>query len=782
MARTTKPRKNSKKSLAKPKKAFWWPLLGKVMLVGLVCLGAYLFYLDAQIQQRFNGNKWQVPAQLYARPLRLFEGQEIAAKEIVQELKLLSYRKVRNAEYSGEYSMGKGSMRIVRRAFEFADGNQPMVSLEMRFANGRIASIRQQHQPGKLQQVRLDPWLVTRFVGEQNEDRMLVHLQDVPQALKDALLVTEDKHFYQHQGVAPLAILRALIANIKAGKTVQGGSTLTQQLVKNLFLTREKSLSRKVKEALMSLLIDARYSKDQILQAYMNEVYLGQNGRVSVHGFSLASQFYFDRPLHELGTADIATLVAMVKGPSYYNPRKNPERVKTRRDLVLKLMFNDNLLQPQQYQRLLAEPLQLSDAAKLRARQHPAFMDMVKRELKQHLGSDTELRDSGLRVFTTLDSNAQRTLEVSTAATLKRLESSRKRAKKLQAAVVVSDIQSGEIRALVGDRRADFAGFNRALDARRLIGSVIKPAIYVTALQQPEEFNLATPLPDKPMTFKGVKGENWQPQNADKRFRQQVSLLDALVQSLNLPTVALGMALGLENIDYTLQDLGVQQALPLFPALTLGAAELSPLQVAQMYQTLSNNGAYIQLHAVQAISSNDGQLLWQFSQSGQQRIDAKAAYLLNYALHKVTLQGTAKAIKQHFPNINMAGKTGTTDDNRDSWFSGFDKYTSITTWIGRDDNKMTGLTGANGALRLFIDYQKRSSPKSLSRRFPKGLGIAHFDRLSGLPVQAGCKDSLNLPAILAALSKKLATCNQPPPRYQRKKSFWDKVKEAFGAD
>ena len=748
----------------------WW----KLAAIFFALLLAYMVYLDGVVQTHFNGNKWQVPAQIYARHLELQLKQEITQKEIIEELELLGYRRVSIADKTGEYQVRPSGIKVMRRAFHFPDGFQREGGFELKLKNNRITSIKALSSKKEINSFRLEPWLVTRLVTSGREDRMLVSIGEVPDTLVEALVLVEDKDFYHHHGVAPLSILRALIANIAAGKAVQGGSTLTQQLVKNLYLTREKSLVRKAKEALMALIIDARYGKDEILEAYLNEVFLGQNGATGVHGFGLASFFYFDRPLRELNTSEIATLVGMIKGPSYYNPRRYPQRVAERRNLVLRKLFEANHLSRGEFETMLSSPVSIASGASLQKGKHPAFMDKVRRELSYVL-ADPDIRQSGVKVFTTLDSTAQRKAEMAVKERLQKIESSRK-ISELQAAMVITDIDSGELRAIVGSRDTQFNGFNRALDAKRSIGSLIKPAIYLTALEYAASYNLASPLQDKPISLKSSHGNQWQPQNSDKKFRGQVPLITALTKSLNVPTVTLGMDLGIATIVDSLGRLGVEDEIKGFPALTLGAVDLSPLQVNQMYQTMSNNGRFIPVHAVQSILSSDDALLWQFDTPAEQRFDEKASYLLNYALHKVTLEGTARTIKTRFPTVNMAGKTGTTDDYRDSWFSGYDNNVLITSWVGNDDNKSTGLTGASGALTLFEDYQSRQEPKSLVRRFPEGMGIVHFDLQDGRLTQAGCKNTMSVPAILDSLPSEGEACEGMPVRHkEKKKSWWERV-------
>ncbi|MBD3586862.1 penicillin-binding protein 1B [Salinimonas sp. HHU 13199] len=741
-----------KQTKAKKNRKGFYGFFFKLILVAFIVVAGYTIYLDAQIKHTFTGNKWEVPAQIFARPLILNERLEITPQEVLDELELLGYRKVSRPEGSGEYAYWNRKLIVMRRAFQFANGPEPLRRITVTWDGNRIASITDDSAGRQINSIRLEPWLVTRLVSSSREDRMLVTLDSVPDMLPKTLTLVEDRDFYDHHGVAPLSILRALIANLKAGRTVQGGSTLTQQLVKNLYLTREKSIIRKAKEAMMAIIIDARYSKTEILQAYMNEVFLAQDGDMAVHGFGLASYYFFDRPATELNVPEIATLVAMIKGPSYYNPRRYPERVTERRNLILRLLFEANEITAKQYEQYLNAPLDLASGASLASGKHPAYMQRVRSELKDIL-ADPSLRDSGVKVFTTLDIYAQRRAEKALTSTLASLQKNRKA--ELEGAMVVSDIKTGGIRAIVGSKDAGYSGFNRALDAKRQIGSLVKPAVYLTALEDPTEYNLATPLDDKPITLKSTDGELWSPRNYDKEFRDHVPLITGLVESLNVPTVNLGMALGLDKVANTVKRLGVETRIKEVPAMTLGALSMTPAQTNQMYQTISNNGRYVPLHTVTAVMSAKNNLLWKHADFYSQRADEAATYLLNYGLFKVTREGTAKRLGTVFPNINMAGKTGTTDDYRDAWFSGFDRNNVSTVWVGNDDNQTINLTGASGALPVFINYQRLQSPKSLSRRFPDGLGIAHFNATTGAVTVPGCPYSLSVPAILEVL---------PPPR------------------
>jgi penicillin-binding protein 1B len=742
----------------------------KLSFVFLVLIASYLLYIDAQVKQQFSGNKWEVPAQIYARPLRLELEQEISISQIKDELALLGYRLVTSQPSVGEFTTGKDTLTIHRRAFQYADLDAPERILRIDWNNERISTLRLLDSKQNARSVMLEPWLISRLVGGLSEDRMLMQDADIPEMLKIALIQVEDNKFYEHHGIAPLSIARALIANIMAGRTVQGGSTLTQQLVKNLYLSRERSYIRKLREAAMAVVIDARYSKDEILNAYINEVFLGQNGAVAVHGFGLASHFYFNKPLQELDLTEIATLVGMVKGPSFYHPVRQNERSLERRNLVLRILFDGQYLSAQEYEAAISSPLHTSSSSSLASGQHPAFMDKVRDELYSVVPT-AEKRLSGVKVFTTLDINAQRRAEKALSSTVEK-QSKARNLPNLEAAMVVTDISSGEIRAIVGGKQASFAGFNRALNAYRPIGSLIKPVVYLAALENPFEFHLATRLADEPVEFDDKLGEKWRPQNADKTFRGEVSLLDALVKSYNVPSVNLASQIGFDETAASLQRLGYNKAVEPLPSLALGAVELSPIEVNQIYQVISNGGVLKPLHALNAVTTHDNELIWKREELSQRRADEDATYLINYALHKVTKEGTAKGLGAQFPDINMAGKTGTTDDYRDSWFAGFDRNLVTTVWVGHDDNTPINMSGATGALPIFAAFEAQNSPKTLSRSFPSTLTIAHFNEQTGEQTQAGCPNLISVPAIKSALSTP-ASCQEmrdnpvKPPKKER---------------
>ncbi len=719
----------------------WIGFFLKLSIVFIAFMVLFGIYLDSLIHSKFDGEKWQLPALVYSRPLELFPGQRISVDQMRHELKALNYREVPKPQGPGQYAVNGQKMVVIRRAFDFADGAEATRPLFLTFQGQRLDTIQNASNMHQLGYVRMDPVLLDRLSGDDIEDRILLRINQVPKSFVDMLLLVEDRDFYHHGGVSFMSIGRALIANLLAGHTVQGGSTLTQQLSKNYFLSSEKSIWRKVQEAYMAVIIDFRYEKNQILETYMNEIYLGQNYAQGVYGFGLASYFYFGMPLDELEPDQMALLVTMVRGPSYYDPWRYPDRARQRRDMILRLMLENNQLTPDQYQTYAQRPLGMIERGQMTYGRTPAFMNLLRRELKQRFGDDF-LKQSGLKIFTSLDPVAQTAAESAVSSQLDVIEKRLKR-DSLQAAMVVTNRHSGEVSALVGGRDTQFAGLNRALDARRPIGSQVKPAVYLTALDQ--GYQLATPLQDAPLTLVNQGGKNWSPQNYDKEYRGSVALYAALANSLNVPTVRLGMAVGIPNVIETLKKMGVTQDIPNYPSLVLGILELTPFELNQAFLTLSTEGLYQPLTAIRTILDSNGRPLYIRAEKAERRLDAQSSYLTLFAMTKVASQGTAKVLAAKFPNAVLAGKTGTTDNLRDAWFTGMDNDEVITVWVGRDDNKPAGLTGANGALPLFTEYMTERGVNSLKLPVPQGVSMVNFNA-DGKPVAEGCSGVLSLPA------------------------------------
>jgi len=736
----------------------------KLAIVLFFILVILTIYLDAKVQQTFEGQRWQVPAQIYGQLETLTIGEPLNLIHLSKSLKLNGYEKVRKVSSSGQYAQSANRIIIYRRSFVFPQtkivNSTRAVELTIDTAGGKISQLFVNDVP--VNSLQLEPILLARLVPNNKEDRVLIALENTPTQLLDTLLLIEDRDFYHHKGLSPLGILRALYSNIVAGRTVQGGSTLTQQLIKNMFLTQERTLSRKVQEAIMAIIIETRYSKDLLLEAYVNEVYLGQHYANGIYGFGLAAKFYFGKTLEELNSAQIALLVAQVKGPSYYDPWRNPDRAKERRDLVLRLMFEQNFFTVKEFKTMVATPLSIRNNRRFKAQEYPAYIQLVKQELNELMPSAQQ--KNGIRVFTGFSHLSQQLLEQTVAEQLSSLEQKYKQ-KDLQTAMIVTDINSAEIRAIVGDRKAGYAGFNRAVNAKRPIGSLIKPAIYLAALERYEQFNFATLLADEPITLtNGVNTSNntesekekaWQPKNYDGKYRHQVPLIDGLVNSLNIPTVNLGMALGLDNVAKAIHLLGFDEDITMRPSMLLGALNMSPLQINQLYLSFAKQGYSEKAHAINIIDSNKGETLWQFEAKTEQIISTNAAYLMDYALTQVAKTGTAKSLTWRLKNNSVAGKTGTSNDLRDSWFIGYDNKHLITTWLGKDDNKPTGLTGSSGALVLFSDFIKKQGVVNKVDNKPDAIAMTLFEKKTGHAVSAKCADIINYPAISAGIQPKV---------------------------
>ncbi|MFT6928418.1 MAG: penicillin-binding protein 1B [Psychromonas sp.] len=694
----TKPEAQNKKSFKQSFLGFLWSLFwkGSIAFIALMLIAG--IYFDEKIERKLDGPMWTLPAQVYARPLLLTASSRLSKQALIAELKLLNYRPVVDVQASGQFAVNNHQVLIYKRAFNFADRYESAKLIAVNFSGERLLSISDENQQ-EISSVRLDPLLLERLASEDIEDRVFIPFEQIPNLLVNTLLLMEDRNFYHHQGISPVAIIRAFMVNFKAGKTLQGGSTLTQQLAKNLFLSQNRSLWRKFQEAYIALLIDYKYSKDKILEAYLNEVYLAQNGSSGIYGIELASDYYFARPINELRIEQIALLVAIIKGPSYYNPHRNPKRALKRRDLVLRMMLEHNLISVGAYKYAVRGDLHLSARSALNHRTNPAFVSLLRRELQANVAKNVRKRN-GLFIFTSIDPFVQKNAELAVAQGIDGLE--KKGKLMLQGAMVVSDRKYAEVLALVSGKEVKFSGFNRALDAKRPIGSLVKPVVYLTALEG--GFALDDRLSDKKIVLKNSSGQRWSPKNYDRKFRGDVSFEDALIHSLNVPTVNLGMQVGLNNVINSLYKMGVTENINAYPSLVLGSVALSPFQVAQLYQPITMSGVYQPLSMIRAIVSKEGQLLYQRPLRRKQIFSQGAVTKLTDTLHKVTTQGTARSLTWRNRGQYFSGKTGTTNNLYDSWFVGFDAEQVVTTWVGRDDNKSAKLTGSSGALILFSDY------------------------------------------------------------------------------
>ncbi len=731
-------RKGSRKKTHAASRSRIRGLVLRVAAVAFVALVLYGGYTAFEATSEFEGRRWDLPAQVYAAPLELYAGRAITVEDLVAELKRLGYREDPRLPGPGTYRVGLGRMELATREFEFAGDREPSRLVSLGFANGRIAALRD-NRGTALPIVRLNPLLIGSLFPAHGEDRIIATPSDVPPLLPAALKAVEDRRFDQHYGVDPLAVLRALFVNVTSGEIRQGASTLTQQLVRSYFLSNERTLIRKLREAFMAVALELRYDKDELMLAYINEVYLGQDGARAVHGFGLASQFYFGKPLAELEVHELALLVAEVRGPAFYDPRRHPDRARARRDFVVQRMVDEGLLTQEAAQAAADRDLGLVDDTRRSATQS-AFLGLVRRQLSTDYARD-DLERAGLVVLSTLDPAVQTAAERALASGLEALGPN---AVEFDGAVVVTSPQTGEVRALVGSRHTNFEGFNRALDARRPIGSLIKPAVYLAALES-GRYTLASMIDDAPIIVPLENGDRWLPSNFDNQAHGLVPLLRALSESFNMATVRLGLDVGLEPIADVLQRLGLPQKPPLYPSMLLGALALTPIEVAQIYNTLANGGFRVPLRAVRSVIRDDGELLQRYPINIEQASDPANVFALNEALVQVMERGTGRTIRRLLPpDLVVAGKTGTSDDLRDSWFAGFSSDHLIVTWLGADDNRPIGLTGSAGAAKIWAGVIAALEASSYAAPVPANLEERWINYLTGEPTAPRCTDAVRV--------------------------------------
>ncbi|MFD1216027.1 penicillin-binding protein 1B [Microbulbifer celer] len=698
----------------------WIKRLSLLALLGVLALAGYMVYLDMQLRERLDSRQYQLPARVYARPLILREGMVMRPDELESEFAALNYKKSDTVDEPGQWQREGMDYLVWRRDFIHPDGHEPAAKVRFRLRNDELSRLRSE-SGDKLEEFRLDAASIGTLLGG-GDDRTPVRIDDIPPLLGATLIAVEDQDFVHHFGVSPRGIARAMVANIKAGGVVQGGSTITQQLVKNIFFDHKPSLWRKFNEALMAILMEVHYDKAYILQEYINEVWLGQQGSRAIYGFGLASEFYFQKPLNQLEPHQIALLVGLAKGASYYNPWRNPERALERRNTVLDIMLEQALITPEQHERLRKQPLEVAAAGAAAQNPYPAFTERLLEELRPYYSVE-ELRTAGLRVYTTLSPSVQALAEKSVSEGAEKLEKDRGiQEDSLQSATVVVENHSGNVLAMVGDRRPHYPGFNRALEARRQIGSLVKPAVYLTALERAHQYNLATLIDDAPVREETEDGQIWMPANFGNRSHGLVPLYVALSRSYNQATARLGLELGVENVRQTLRRVGVQASLPRVPSLFLGTAELTPFEVAGMFQTYANGGEDVKLRTLLAVSDADGEQVQHFRRRANRGVDAVPAYLLRYGLEQVMREGTGKSAMRRLPgSVAFAGKTGTTNDYRDSWFAGFSPDVTGVVWIGRDDNQRTSLTGATGALSIWTEIMRKLPHRHGRIQAPRGV-------------------------------------------------------------
>lgn len=725
-----------------------------LVISAFVAFSIYLIRLDNIVRDKFEGQRWDIPAKVFARPMEIYVNAPVSQQDLQEELKLLGYKSAESYTKSGSYVTSGDTLYVHTRGFDFGDRVEPEQILKVSFNGEQINDV-SATKPSTSGIARLEPLLIGGIYPQHNEDRVLIKLNKVPKPLIEALIVTEDRNFYHHHGVSPRGIARAVVSNITGGKR-QGGSTLTQQLVKNFYLSPERTLKRKVNEAFMAMLIELHYDKDEILEAYLNEVNLGQNGNYSINGYGLASQFYFGLPLRELNISQQAFLVGLVQGPSLYNPWRNPETAKRRRDIVLNNMLVMGYLTQEQYETEKARPLNVITKPTLGPARFPDFLDIVRRQLRTEY-QEGDITNQGLRIFTTLDPLAQTRIQQSFKNTVANLSRSNpKRLKDLQGAVLVTHPENGELVAAVGSTQ-DFTGFNRALDAKRQVGSLLKPVIYLTAIES-NRYHWGSPIEDSELSIK-TDGKTWTPKNYSGRPHGVVPMSQALANSYNLSAVRLAQEFGMSTFINHLKKFGVTSDIPSYPSIYLGAVDMSPMEVMSLYGNFATGGFKYPVKAIRSVVDANGRLVDRYGLTVQPTIDPAYAYILNNGLQQVMSSGTGQSAYSTLPrNLGLAGKSGTTNDTRDSWFAGYSGNYLAVVWLGLDDNKITGLTGSSGALPVWTSVMKQLRQKPVNLHQPGEVQWQWVDRATGHLSAQGCEGAMYIPLTRHSMPNQATAC------------------------
>ena len=718
-------------------------------LLGVPALGMVFIGGEALVRARLDPPGAQAPARFYARPFVFQSGQSLDRAELERTLDRLGYRRVRRGDLRpGEYTRSGSGWVIDRRAFRVGDWLDPGGTFQIRpdYWGDRIGGV-YDASGRRLPYAALEPELIGLVHGATAEDRLPVPLADVPPSLVEAVLAIEDQRFFQHGGIDLVRVAGAALANLKAGRVHQGGSTITQQLAKNLFLSPTRSIVRKLRETAMALVLERRYDKEAILEAYLNEVYLGQDGGIAIHGVGSAAQYYFGSDLSQLGMAQAALLAAVIRGPSIYSPFRHPEAARERRDLVLRAMRDRGTLTEEEHERAVAAPLGL------RSRPEPErsgryFVDFVAAGVRSTHGDDALHR--GLTVFTTLDLGLQRAAEEAVTLGLQRLEREHPTLKRtdspLQAALVALDGRTGEVLAMVGGRDYGASQFNRAVHARRQPGSAFKPVVALSALARPRgaedagpRFTLASVLADEPLSVETPAGV-WQPVNYDRQYRGDLTLRAALERSLNVPFARLGLAIGPRRIVETARALGIEGPLHAVPSLALGASEVTPLELARAYGVLAAGGWRAPLNRTLAVVDAGGSVISRLVEEGARAYDPAETYLVTAALIGAVERGTGRGLRSWGYRGSVAAKSGTTNDFRDGWFIGYTPTITVAVWVGFDDGRSLDLPGSRLALPIFARFLADALGPDGDGGFerPWELEIVEVDPETGLRAGPGC--------------------------------------------
>ena len=732
-------------------KAVWRsPLpLVTMALVALVAAAYGYVQFSQMILQGFEGQRWSLSSKVYAEAESLYPGLPWRLADLQASLERLGYRPVQTITNQGQYRVHAPHVDVALREFHYPYRHEPARTVRVTFARNAVREIKNLRDEQAVGAVALEPHLVSEFFTPEREKRQLVKISDMPPHLVNAVIAIEDRRFYTHRGIDWIGIGRALYRNVRAGGVAEGGSTLTQQLVKNFFLTPERTLWRKGAEMIMAVMVEARYSKEAVLELYLNEIYLGQRGSISINGVGEAARLYFRKHPRELTVPESALLAGLIRSPHVYSPYKHPERALERRNRVLAAMRETGHLSPEHFEQAVRRPIRV-ETVTLEINRAPYFVDVLREQLLQRYSIE-ELTANNLAIFTSLDLRlqgaAQRALETGLARVDRRVQKTAQ-GRQAQGALIAIQPQTGFIRALVGGRDYGSSQFNRVTQARRQVGSVFKPIVYATMLESAFRRGMRvttalTRVEDVPTTF-NHQGRRWSPQNHDGRYLGWVGPRTALEQSLNVATVKFAERAGYDTVAQYARRMGMEGRLEAVPSLALGAFESTPLEVAQVYGVLANHGLRAASLSVKEVMTADGRVLEKHDIGAEEIVQPGTAFIVTDFLQGVFERGTARSARQAGFRRTAAGKTGTTDDGRDAWFAGYTPELLVVVWVGYDDNHPLGLTGAQAALPIWSDFMKNALAGRPVQEFlpPPGVVEVTVDPTSGEVAHAGCPTRL----------------------------------------
>jgi len=699
-------------------------VLGAVafLLLSIALVG----FVGSAVAARFDGHRWNLPSRIYS-DITVFEpGAPGSADRLTAKLERLFYQAEEGVpETPGHYRRSGDTVEVYTRDFHYPGREFHGYLARVDFAGNTVRSV-QDDQSNPLAALVVEPERLGAVFSEEYEDRTLVRLEDAPRSLLDAILVTEDRDFHRHSGVSIKRTFGAILATLKGG-AVQGGSTLTQQLVKNLYLTPERTVRRKAAEAAIAILLDARYSKDEILEAYLNEIYLGQRGSIAIKGVGEASRFYFGKQVADLDPAESATIAGMIKAPNAFSPFRSPKRTRERRNLVLGLMLEQGKIDRGAMEAAAASPL-VPRSRRLQKIIAPHFVDFVKAQLSEKYGE--KMRTESLQIYTTLDVDLQQAGQRAVTEGLallerryRRLAVAARRAA-LQGALIQLEPQTGAVKVLVGGRDYRLSQFNRVTQAHRQPGSLFKPFVALAAFARRDLVPAVTPatiLNDSPITVEWGRhreSERWTPRNYDGGYRGPMSVRRAVELSINIPTVRAALAADLTTVLAASRAAGISSRMQPYPSVALGAFEISPMEIASAYAVLANGGVRIEPNAIVGVLTSDGQILDRRETPLKQVLPADTVFLVNSILRGAVDRGTAGGARGGGIRGVLAGKTGTTNDGRDAWFVGFSPRFLATIWVGYDDNRGLNLSGSQAAVPIFADFSRSLPPYLFSENFP----------------------------------------------------------------